>query len=76
MCGYQRYHIVHRNGFLHFDSGKGLRFRRVSNIERNIKYIAPEELPAGVLEIFKQNIVVDRNSLYQECPLDSSLRTL
>lgn len=48
----------------------------MSNIERNIKYIAPEELPAGVLEIFKQNIVVDRNSLYQECPLDSSLRTL
>ena len=65
MYGYQRYGIIRRNGFLYLDNGKEIRFRGPGDIERDIKQIAPEELAAGVFEILKQNVTVDRSGLYR-----------
>lgn len=65
MYGYQRYGIIRRNGFLYLDDQKEIQFRVPGDIERDIKYIAPEELAAGMLEILKQNMTADRNGLYR-----------
>ena len=65
MYGYQRYGIIRRNGFLYLDDQKEIQFRVSGDIERDIKYIAPEELAAGMLEILKQNMTADRNGLYR-----------
>ena len=34
-------------------------------LKENINNIAPEELAAGLLEILKQNVTVDKNGLYR-----------
>lgn len=65
MYRYQRYGIIRRNGFLYLDNGKEIQFRRQGDIERDMKQIAPEELAAGMLEILKQNVTVDKNGLYR-----------
>lgn len=65
MYGYQHYGISRHNGFLYLNNGKEIQFRRPGDIEREIKHIAPEELAAGLLEILKQNVTVDRNGLYR-----------
>ncbi len=65
MYGCQRYGIIRRNGFLYLDSEKEIQFRGPGDIERDIKQIAPEELAAGMLEIIKQNVTVDRSGLYR-----------
>ncbi len=65
MYGYQRYGITRRNDFLYLDSGKEIYFRGPGDIERDIKQIAPEELAAGMFEILKQNVTVDKNGLYR-----------
>ena len=65
MYGYQRYGIIRRNGFLYLDDQKEIQFRVPGDIKRDIKYIAPEELAAGMLEILKQNMTADRNGLYR-----------
>lgn len=64
MYGHQRYGIIRRNGFLYLDNGKEIQFRGPGDIERDIKQIAPEELAAGMFEILKQNVTVDRSGLY------------
>ena len=64
MFGYQRYGIIRKNGFLYLDDEKKIQFRKPGDIEREIKQIAPEELAAGMLEIIKQNVTVDRYGLY------------
>lgn len=64
MYGYQRYGITRRNGFLYLNSKKEIQFRGPGDIERDIKQIAPEELAAGMFEILKQNVTVDKNGLY------------
>ena len=64
MYGHQRYGIIRRNGFLYLDNGKEIQFRGPGDIERDIKQIAPEELAAGMFEILKQNVTVDRGGLY------------
>lgn len=65
MCGYQRYGIVRRGGFLYLDNEKEIQFRGPGDIERDIKQIAPEELAAGMYEILKQNVTADKNGLYR-----------
>ena len=64
MYGHQHYGIIRRNGFLYLDNGKEIQFRGPGDIERDIKQIAPEELAAGMFEILKQNVTVDRGGLY------------
>ena len=60
----RRFGIVRKDGFLYLDNGKEIQFRASGDIEREIKQIAPEELAAGMLEIIRQNVTVDRNGLY------------
>ena len=64
MSGYKSYGIIRRNGFLYLDTGKEIQFRVPGDIERDIRQIAPEELAAGMFEILKQNVTVDKNGLY------------
>ena len=64
MNGYQRYGIIRKNGFLYLSNNKDIHLRVPGDLTREIKYIAPEELAAGILEILKQNLTVDKNGLY------------
>ncbi len=69
MIGYQRYGIVRRSGFLYLANIKTVSFRGPGDIEREIKQIAPEELAAGMLEILKQNVTVEKSGLYRTLAL-------
>lgn len=64
MINCQQYGIIRRNGFLYLNNERPIRFRASGDIERNIKQIAPEELAAGMFEIIKQNVTIDKNGLY------------
>lgn len=59
--------IIRRDGFLYLgvDSADKIQFRCEGESERDIKQIAPEELGAGMLEIIRHNVSIDRNSLYR-----------
>src|SRR5699024_6795404 len=65
MCGYQKYGIVRHNGFLYLNDSASMQFRRPGSLKREIKYIAPEELAAGMLEILQQNISADKSGLFR-----------
>lgn len=65
MSGCESYGIIRRNGFLYLNNAGEIQFRKSGEIKRDIKQIAPEELAAGMLEIIKQNITVDKNSLFR-----------
>ncbi len=67
MRGYSASGIIRKNGFLYLDDNgetKEIVFRVPGDIKREIKQIAPEELAAGMLEIIKQNVSVDKGALY------------
>ena len=55
--------IIRRNGFLYLDNGTDIKFRGPGDIKREIRQIAPEELAAGMREILRQNISVDKDAL-------------
>lgn len=58
--------LTRRNGFLYLTDMKSYSFRVPDGTEkRDIKYIAPEELAAGMLVFIKENVTVDRYGLYQ-----------
>lgn len=80
MYGYQKYGIVRRNGFLYLNDGTSVQFRRSGSLAREIKYIAPEELAAGMLEILQQNISADKNGLFrsiaQQCGVNRVGKTI
>ena len=80
MYGYQKYGIVRRNGFLYLNDGTSVQFRRPGNLAREIKYIAPEELASGMLEILQQNISTDKNGLFrsiaQQCGVNRVGKTI
>ncbi len=57
--------IIRKNGFLYLKDSRKIQFHRQGDIERSISQIAPEELAAGILEILKQNVTADKNSLYR-----------
>ena len=62
------YGVTRRNGFLYLD-GKDVQFRRQdgvgNDVKRNIDDIAPEELAAGMLEVLKRNVSIDKCELYR-----------
>ena len=68
MRGCSYYKIVRKNGFL-YAPGKEIPMLRVPDesapINRDIKYIALEELALGMKEILKQNITVEKNGLFR-----------
>lgn len=64
MQGCQSYGIIRKNGFLYLDDRNEIQFRGPGDIEREIQQIAPEELAVGMFEILKQNVTVDKKSLY------------
>ena len=65
----QRFGIVRRNGFLYLSDMKEISFRIPGDVTREVKHIAPEELAAGMLEIIKQNVTVDKKGLYRSLAL-------
>lgn len=69
MYGCEQYGILRRNGFLYLSNGKEAQFRGPGDMKRDIKQIAPEELAAGMLEILKQNVTVDKSGLYRSLAL-------
>ena len=56
--------ITRKNGFLYLTDAEVI-FRAQGNIERDIKYIAPEEIAAGLLQIIRQNGSVTKDALYR-----------
>lgn len=59
--------IIRRNGFLYIAGVKSYQLRIPSEDgeKRDIAYICPEELASGMLEIIKQNVSIDKMSLYK-----------
>ena len=64
MLGCDKMGIIRRNGFLYLSGGKTISLRIPGTITRDIKYIAPEELASGMLEVIKQNVTIDKDNLY------------
>ena len=66
MSGCERIGIIRRNKFLYLADQKEIKFRvpAPNGIVRDIKYISPEELSVGMYEIIKQNISIDKDSLF------------
>ncbi|MCR5526463.1 MAG: DUF4011 domain-containing protein [Lachnospiraceae bacterium] len=56
--------IIRKNGFLYLAEQNDYKLR-VPGDKREIRYIAPEELAAGLSEILKQNYSVEKDSLYR-----------
>ena len=56
--------IIRRNGFLYLADKKSY-VLRVPGDKRDIKYIAPEELAAGLYIILKQNYTAEKDGLYK-----------
>ncbi len=54
--------IIRHNGYLYLDSKFVL---RVPGVKRDIKDIAPEELAAGLYELVKNSITVEKQQLYR-----------
>ena len=59
--------IIRRNGFLYLANKEEfvLRVPGDSEEKRDIKYIAPEELAAGLLTILQQNYSAEKEGLYK-----------
>ena len=56
--------IIRRDGFLYLE-GNNTFTLRVPGVQRDVKYIAVEELAAGFLVLIKQNISATRDGLYK-----------
>ncbi|MGM9991911.1 MAG: DUF4011 domain-containing protein [Candidatus Bruticola sp.] len=65
MAGCERIGIVRRGGFLYLQGANKIEFRVPGDLTREIKYIAPEELAVAMVEIVKQNVTIEKNSLYK-----------
>ncbi len=64
MRGCDKNGIIRRNGFLYLaDQNKFM--LRVPGVKRDIKYIAPEELAAGLHVLLKQNYTAEKDGLYK-----------
>ena len=64
MFGCERMGIKRHNGFLYL-TDQTRYVLRVPGEKRDIKYIAPEELAAGIITILKQNYSADKDGLYR-----------
>ena len=60
-----KYGIVRRNGFLYKKNKNSISFRAPGDLTRDVKYICPEELAAGLASILKQNANADRDGLFK-----------
>ena len=71
--------IIRRNGFL-YRKGQDSYVLRVpgdnEEAKRDIKYIAPEELAAGMYVIIEQNVSVDKENLYRSIAGELGFRRL
>lgn len=56
--------IVRRDGFLYLSDEKSFVLRVPGDLTRDIKYIALEELAAGMMVIIKHNISLEKQGLY------------
>lgn len=63
MYGYDELGIVRRDGFLYLKDIGDIKLR-VPGIQREIKYIAIEELADGFYTLIKQNVTVSKEGLY------------
>ncbi|SCY14145.1 DUF4011 domain-containing protein [Butyrivibrio sp. INlla14] len=64
MRGCDRNGIIRRNGFLYL-SDQNKFMLRVPGVKRDVKYIAPEELAAGLHVLLKQNYTAEKDGLYR-----------
>ena len=64
MRGCDKNGIIRRNGFLYL-SDQNKFMLRVPGVKRDIKYIAPEELAAGLHVLLKQNYTAEKDGLYK-----------
>lgn len=64
MRGCEKNGIIRKNGFLYL-AGQEDFVMRVPGIKRDIKYIAPEELAAGLHVLLMQNITAEKDGLYR-----------
>lgn len=66
MYGCSRYGIIRQNGFLYLQGQNDYTLRvPVGNEKRDVKYIAKEELAAGIYEVLKHNITADKDGLFR-----------
>lgn len=65
MYGCQKNGIIRKNGFLYLQEQNHILFRAQGDIPRDFKYVSPEELASGMLELIKQNISVSKDGLYK-----------
>ena len=65
--GYENYGILRKNGFLYLLANKGYRLRvpKDEDVPRNVKDISIEELAAGMLELIKHNVTVDKEGMFK-----------
>ena len=63
MAGCERFGIERRGGFLYL-AGEDPYVFRIPGVKRPVKYIAPEELAAGMRDILRENVSADRDALY------------
>ncbi len=64
MLGCERNGIIRRNGYLYL-ADQNQFMLRVPGVKRDIKYIAPEELAAGLHVLIKQNYTAEKDGLYK-----------
>ncbi|WP_027215238.1 hypothetical protein [Butyrivibrio fibrisolvens] len=64
MYGCERNGIVRHKGFLYLVDQKKISLR-VPGDKREIKYIAPEEIAAGLMTLLKQNYSAEKDGLYR-----------
>lgn len=64
MYGCERMDIIRKNGYLYLSNQNNFALR-VPGDKRDIKYIAPEELAAGLSAILKQNYSAEKEGLYR-----------
>jgi hypothetical protein len=63
MAGCERFGIERRGGFLYL-AGEDPYVFRIPGVKRPVKYIAPEELAAGMRDILRENVSAGRDALY------------
>lgn len=63
--GCEDYGILRKNGFLYRKDQKEIPFRTPGDLTREIREIAPEELAAGMLELIRQNVTINKASLFR-----------
>ena len=63
----ERNGIIRRNGFLYSSGMKEFELRVPNGVDdkRDINYICREELGSGMFEIIKQNMSIEKESLYK-----------